>query len=426
MAIDSAFLESIYKKKQNEIKYDLNNITALADLFDNPEKELKIVHVTGTNGKGSTCAILESLMCARGLKTGLFTSPHLVNYNERFRINKAEIADKPLKRYLRTIVRRSKKAGIDPSFFEISAMAAFLYFRDQKVDWAILEVGLGGRLDATNIVIPELSLITMIDYDHRRLLGKSKTLIAKEKAAIIKSGRPFLTEEPSPRIRKVIMEEGKKRHGICPIEDKIQIEPDTMELGGSVVSITLKGQRYSRLAFSLGGSHQLANLHLALRADALLFGTPDENILRKGLSKVNWLGRLSVLSRVPYVVIDGCHNKSGALGLKETLRKKLNSVKGERVLLFGMVKKKPLYHVSQILFPLFDHVVVTGFDSVRARSVDSYIKYLEKYAKKYTIIRRPEAIMQSIHLKKGDMLMVTGSLYLLGDFLKEKIWLKLS
>ncbi len=421
MAIDNGYLQLIYNKKQSDIKYDLKNIRRLAAAFGNPEKDLQFIHVTGSNGKGSVCAVLESLCIERGLRTGLFTSPHLVNYNERFRFGRKEIGDAPLKRYLGIVMKRAKSDGIDPSFFEISTLVAILYFRDMKSDIAIMEVGLGGRLDATNIITPQCSVITMIDYEHKRLLGDTKTKIATEKCGIVKKGVPFCTGEENPRIRNVILCEGARRKGIFIAEPDIDVRRQNTEGDYQRIRLKLCGKDHGELRFSLLGGHQIKNLRTALTAFIALYGPPGKGVLKRALERTSWKGRLTTISARPLIIIDGCHNTSGAVSLREELRRILKTVKGRKCLLFGMVKKKPLSRVAELLFPLFDEVNVTTFESDRARSTDSYKKHLKRYAKTYNIynkIRDAREIVKK-RLNKRDLLVVTGSLYLLGDFLKE-------
>ncbi|MCD6578648.1 hypothetical protein J7L48_04170 [bacterium] len=428
MGIDGSTLENLYQKKQGEIKYNLNNIKKLARAFSDPQKELKVIHITGTNGKGSVSAILESLLISSGYKVGLFTSPHLVNYNERFRIDQKDIDDEILKKYINMITKRSREIDIEPSFFEISTMVAFLYFSREKVDYAILEVGLGGRLDATNIVIPIISIITMIDIEHKRLLGNTKTKIAIEKCGIVKKGHLFITGEPSSRIRNTIIHEGLRRGGIYGIENKIIIKKNVETLKYQKLDISVKGKSYKNLTYPLLGDHQLRNLKLALNGYLNIFKDLSTETLRNGLKNIIWKGRMTLFSHNPLIYVDGCHNSSASISLKKTIKTIYSKNKiGKKYLLFGMVKKKALSRVSSDLFPLFDIVYITDFETERARELKDYLPYLKKNAKKFIIFNKLENAMEILHLKmrKEDFLLCTGSLYLVGDFLKRSdLWEK--
>ncbi len=426
MAIDKETLNELYKKKQSEIKYNLDNIKKLAKAFSNPQKELKVIHITGTNGKGSVSAILESLLIESGFKVGLFTSPHLVNYNERFRINQKDIDDKNLKKYIELVIKKSKEIKIEPSFFEISTMVAFLYFSREKVDYAILEVGLGGRLDATNIVIPEISVITMIDIEHKRLLGNTKTKIAKEKCGIIKKNRLFITGETSQRIKSVILNEGARLGGIYGKEYKINIKKIAETLKNQKIDIIIGGHIFKNIIFSLLGEHQVRNLRLALNCYLNLFKNISIGVLEKGLKNIIWNGRMTLIFSYPIVFIDGCHNRSGSDSLKKSIISIFNKHKfSNKYLLFGMVKKKDLSYVSANIFPLFDKIFITDFENERARDLKDYLPYLKKNAKKFIIFNNMDDALEVLHLtmKKNDFLLCTGSLYLIGDFLKRsKSW----
>jgi dihydrofolate synthase/folylpolyglutamate synthase len=417
--IDTNYIQSIYQKNQSDVKYNLGNIKRLASLFGNPQKDLKLIHITGTNGKGSVAAILESLIIQRSCTVGLFTSPHLVNYNERFRINQKDIDDESLKYFIELILKISKEHNLSPSFFEISTMIAFLYFKNKNIDYGIMEVGLGGRLDATNIVNSKLAIITMIDYDHKRLLGKKKTDIAIEKAGIIKKGTPFFTGEKSKMIRNAIIRKGIENGGKPLNIPQIEILRRNTTLLYQTVDITVDKKSYNNVKFPLIGGHQIENLKIALIAYNYLFGNPSKDNMREGLANVNWFGRMTLLSKNPFIIIDGCHNKSAAKSIGKEIQRIKKTITGKSYLLFGMVKKKPLNFVARELFPFFDKVIVTNFHTERARPLKDYIKYLEKYAKSYTIIDNIDNVYENIELIKNDLLFVTGSLYLLGDFITE-------
>ncbi len=289
------FLESYWKFG---IKLGLHRINYLLDRLDNPQNKFKCVHIAGTNGKGSVCAMLSSILKLAGYKTAMFTSPHLIEYTERFKVNGLDISKQKLAGYISRISRiigSKKYKGEQPTEFEILTAIAFLYFAEMKVDIAVIEVGLGGRYDSTNVITPILSLITNVDYDHVNILGNSLKKIAYEKAGIIKTKVPVITTETKQIPLRVVKRVAKA------------IKTDVSVLGDDYSS--LKG-----CSLSLIGEHQKTNALLAVAAAKKLVTIGYDisvDDIKKGLKAAKWQGRFHVIRKTPTIIIDGAHNESG-------------------------------------------------------------------------------------------------------------------
>lgn len=301
-------------------KKDLTNILALTDYLGNPDHHFPSIHLAGTNGKGSTAHLLAAVLQAHGLKTGLYTSPHYRDFRERIKINGRYIE----KRYVVDFVHRHKEAfdKIKPSFFEITVALAFDYFADRKVDVAVIETGLGGRLDSTNIITPLLSIITNIGWDHMNFLGDSLELIAGEKAGIIKPGVPVVVGEALPETRPVFERHSREKQApITWAEAEYEIEPLRQEASGTTYRVGHQGGiRYPELPVNSWGDYQRYNLATALTsldvlAEKVGFFELREEALREGLSSLIQLtrfkGRWQILREQPLTIADSAHNEPG-------------------------------------------------------------------------------------------------------------------
>lgn len=313
-------VEKLFKRTTLGIKPGLEIITALLEGLGNPHQKLAVIHVAGTNGKGSVCAMLESVLRASGLKTGLYTSPHLIDFSERFRINGVPITEKKLDGYIQaleaTADRVAEEAAQRPAtFFEISTAIAYHYFADEAVDIAIIETGMGGRWDATNVVIPLVSVITHIDIDHTNFLGDTIEQIAAEKAGIIKPGRPVISAPQSDAVFSEL-----RKPGVPLIESTEAV---------SVVKVghpqKLKVETHSRnlppINLPLLGECQRENCAVAITALEVLSDLLDvEFNFKKGLETVEWGARFQVIKNDPPMILDGAHNPSAARALVKTVK----------------------------------------------------------------------------------------------------------
>ncbi|MFH1029579.1 MAG: folylpolyglutamate synthase/dihydrofolate synthase family protein, partial [Pseudomonadota bacterium] len=323
---------------------------ALLERLGHPERDLKIVHVAGTNGKGSVCSMLEAVLRRSGLKTGLYTSPHLIRFNERIRINGRCISDEALASLIPRVDEHAKGAATRPggqevTFFEFTTALAFECFKREQVDIVVLETGMGGRLDATNVISPLISVITGISLEHTDYLGKDLPGIAAEKGGIIKPGRPVIIGTMDEESLSVIQRLAQERQArLIQARDVISVKRKSQKLDGQQVSLESDSTSYGGLCCPLLGRHQLENMGIAVAALEVLrdeCGLPITNqAVKDGLAQVRWPGRCQVLSKDPVTILDGAHNPEGACILSQVLHE---LVKGQPVgLVTGMCADKDL------------------------------------------------------------------------------------
>ena len=313
-------VERLFRRTADGIKPSLEVMEALVQTLDHPERSCALVHVAGTNGKGSVCAMIESVLRASGLKTGLYTSPHLLSFQERFRINGVSISDKKLNRYILALEAHSDAACEElglrrATFFELSTLIAFQFFADEQVDVAIIETGMGGRWDATNVVYPLCSVITKIGIDHTDFLGDTLEAIAGEKAGIIKSGRPVISAPQEIDVRAVLDAVGE------PI--RYSDESVGVRLVAAPQRLKVETQERSLPAFELPllGAAQRENVAVAVTALEVLSEILSiELAFVEGLEQVRWPGRLMEVSSHPSIWLDGSHNPQGGAVLAENLK----------------------------------------------------------------------------------------------------------
>ena len=321
-------LELLFKRTTHGIRPGVGRVTALLDRLDRPHRAFPCLHVAGTNGKGSVCAMLESVLRAAGLRTGLYTSPHLVRFHERIRVGGRPIGDADLARLLGTVEREAAALDAGPdgeaTFFELTTALAFLHFREAGVQMAVIETGMGGRWDATNVVIPVVSVITAIDVDHAEYLGRSVADIAAEKAGIIKPGRPVVCGADHPEAAAVVR--GQAAEARAPFVDAgtdVSVRRLAQSLDGQRIRIDTASRSLPPVTLPLLGPHQIRNVALAMTTLEQLGAitgvpVPDEAVT-SGLAGTFWPARLQILRRDPLVLLDGAHNPHGAHALAEAL-----------------------------------------------------------------------------------------------------------
>lgn len=374
----SETISYLYGLRKQGIKFGLDNITRLLSELKNPHKSFPSIHVAGTNGKGSTLAIMASILQTAGVRVGLFTSPHLVSFTERMKIDGVEITESEVVQLASEI--KEIVSGIDdfsPTFFEVVTAMALLYFEREGIDAAVMEVGMGGRLDATNIIAPEVSVITNIGYDHKEFLGSTIREIAYEKAGIIKSGIPVVTAHQEPEVREVI-------------EKKAGEQQAELYIYGKDFSSTLKKEDMPGICFDyrddslvlhdlflpLTGEHQMQNASVAMKAIELLarksicrFSLDSSNdSFREGLKRVRWPGRLELIHEDPPIVIDGAHNPAAAIALSRTLRNLFLRKYEKIIMVLGIMDDKDISGVMKPLLPLASEIILTSASYSRAAS----------------------------------------------------------
>ncbi len=401
----------------NEVKtakLELKRVELLLAELGSPHRAGRFVHVAGTNGKGSTCAMIESGLRAAGLRTGLYTSPHLSEPTERIRIDGAPVAPERFASTCQSVhmaAERLLAAGFldcHPTYFETVTAMAFMLFRDEGVEIAVIEVGLGGRLDATNVVRPELAVITPIDFDHEAFLGKGLEAIASEKAGILKPGSQALF--------------ASQRHEVTPVLDAhavvAGIEPrHASEWEIHNLEVDRQGSRFEiagpvplRIECPLAGEHQAANALSAAAALELLC-VPVEAVER-GIRAAHWPGRLELVSRNPDVYLDGAHNPAGVRALAAYIRR---FHAGRRVwLIYGAMRDKAVAEMAGILSPLASEIILTA--PAQARAVrPEILRQLFDSPRARTAATLSDALEMAGEAAPEDVIFVSGSLYLVGE-----------
>jgi dihydrofolate synthase/folylpolyglutamate synthase len=407
-------------------KFGLENITILAEDLGRPHRAMPCAHIAGTNGKGSTAAMLESILRVAGLRTGLYTSPHLELVNERIRIDGESISDRDfasawtgVSASIETLIA-SGKLSAHPTFFECITAMAFLAFAAHHVDFAIYEVGMGGRFDATNIVTPEVAVITPIDFDHENYLGHSIEEIAAEKAGIIKANAWVVSAAQRPEARSVIARRCVEMNArLVEVDAEWRIEDLKTSAGFYSAAPTFAHtSRKLAIAPALSGRFQIQNALTAATAARLLtergFPIGDEAIER-GIATVRWPGRLERISERPDVYLDGTHNPAGA---RELLRFWEENFSGRRIfLVYGAMRDKAVDEIAGLLFPRAEAVILTMPRQSRAISASLLSEIAGHFARNSVVVPDPlEAVERAIELADpNDVVFASGSLYLVGD-----------
>jgi dihydrofolate synthase/folylpolyglutamate synthase len=407
-------------------KFDLENITILVGRLGRPDRAYPSAHIAGTNGKGSTAAFLESILRHGGFRTGLNTSPHLERINERIRVNSVEISDDAFAETLsriRTLIEEllaSGKLRAHPTYFECVTAMAFEFFARQRVEFAVFEVGLGGRLDATNILKPVVSIITRIDFDHENFLGHSLQEIAGEKAGILKRDVPLILAEQRPEAREAILARAAELG--CPLFETAKvfhIESESIQDGFVRARVVETGSGTAfEIAPNLPGRFQLQNAVNALASARFLqrrgFRITDEAITQ-GIASVVWPGRLEKLQSHPDVYLDGAHNPSAARELAAFLEQNFSS---RRIwLLYAAMRDKAVDEVAGLLFPRAEEVIFTAPRTPRAVSAAQLAEIGGHHAARFSVVPEAEHALDYALAKAApdDAVFITGSLYLVGQ-----------
>ena len=401
----------------NEIKtakLGLDRIALLLGRLGNPHRDRQFVHVAGTNGKGSVCAMIDSALRAADLRTGLFTSPHLQEPTERIRIGgrpiTAERFTEAFDRVHQTAERMVADGSLDchPTYFETVTAMGLLVFREALVDTVVLEVGLGGRLDATNVVTPRLAVVTPVDFDHEAFLGKSLEAIALEKAGIMKPGVPVVLSPQKPEIEGLL-----ERHAAevgAPVIRAGSWRAEELELHGRGSRFLAAGPGRLRVACPLPGEHQVPNALTAIAALHAL-GIPAAAV-EEGLRSVRWPGRLEFVSSRPDIVLDGAHNPAGARALAGYIER---FCAGRRVwLIYGSMRDKAVTEMAGILFPHVERLILTAPDNSRALRTGAIRDLIDHPSVQLAPSLR-DALKMIEEASPEDVVFISGSLFLVGE-----------
>jgi len=414
-------------------KLGLHNISTLLESLGNPHLHYDSVLIAGTNGKGSVAAFIESALRRSGLKTGLYTSPHLIRIEERVRVQGSLISAEDFARLTERVkdavdALLNPHASLDrhPTYFEMVTAIGFCYFAERSVDVVVLEVGLGGRLDATNVVDPRVAVITNVDYDHQKYLGSRLEEIAMEKAGIIKprsdaKAGPLsvVCTSDDPVVRNIVEEQCRATGARCiHALDVAGVEAEPDSLGRFRIKLSFPHGPALDLRVPLPGEHQVRNAVAAIRALMALQAegfSIDPDDIKEGIEAARWPGRLELVDGDPPIILDGAHNIAGA----ESLRKYCERFLGSKrvVLLFGVMRDKDVVEIASKLFRLACEIVLTAAESERSAEPAWIAVQLPEYQQRYHYTRNPkEALSVARNLASPDgIILAAGSLFLVGD-----------
>jgi dihydrofolate synthase/folylpolyglutamate synthase len=408
-------LTAMYGLRRFGIKLGLETIRHILSHLGDPHLNFRTIHIAGTNGKGSVAAMLSEILHAAGYRVGRYTSPHLERFNERICINNAPIADADvITGYER--VAAIKDLDRQPTFFEFATAMALDQFGREKLDWAVVETGMGGRLDATNVLRPTLSIITNISLEHREYLGNTIAAIAREKAGIIKPMVPLVTGVRQPSARQVVYGQARKHKAPA---FRAGSDFRCRRLASGAFNYYGMAKTYRNVKLNLAGEHQVDNAALALAACEVLMQTasveiPEQAILR-ALAATSWPGRLEIVSHSPEVILDGAHNLTAARALARHLRKQYAN---RRItLVVGILDDKPSEAILKELAPACRRMVVTQPQIDRANSAERLSMSAKTHLSDVTTIGDvASAVRHALETsQKNDVICIAGSLYVVGE-----------
>jgi len=408
------------------IKFGLDNVRTVLKALNNPQKEFLTIQIAGSNGKGSVCAMITRILTLHKIRCGLFTSPHLIEVEERIRIGVDLIPRKEfcrlltlLKKVIQKLIEK-KKLKTSPTYFEIMTLLALLFFKEKNVDMAVLEVGMGGRFDATSVVDPVITAITTISEEHQEYLGKSLSEIAFEKAGIIKPGVPVISG--------VIHKQAKKTIQTRALELKA---PFVDVFGGETLFLkerlkdkylfkyTSFEETYEYSSF-LPGFHQGKNAAVAINIAEQIsreYQSLEKEKIIKGIESTQWEGRLEIISKKPLVIMDGAHNIEGAKALREYIDEFVGTVS---VLIFAIMREKRIKEISEILFPAAKKVILTMFPFHKSASPQEILSHNSEFRDMTICEPDPEKALNTAvrSLDDKDSILIAGSLYIVGEMKK--------
>ena len=408
--------------------YNLERISRLLAKLGNPHRRLKVVHVAGSKGKGSTAALIASILTHAGYKIGLFTQPHLITPRERCRINSRLISEEEFAGYVGRLkpsieaVAELESIG-QVSFFEIYTALAFTYFADNAVDFAVIEVGLGGRLDATNVVDPLVSVITPISLEHTAILGDTHEAIAKEKAEIIKPSRPVILAPQLSEAQAVFETVAADRDApMDEVERDIHLKRKDWSINGQTLDLTTQSTFYPDLFLPLLGEHQAINAATAIACIERIrqegYKVPRTSIYG-GLKAVRWAGRMQVVGQSPVILLDGAHSPTSAEALCKAIREVFRYRR--LILVVGLMRDKDLQAIGQVLCPFADEIIATqAFDNPRVTPAE---EIAQAWSETGTILHVCPSVREAIPLAQSiattsDLICVAGSIYIVGEAMK--------
>nr|ADI17911.1 folylpolyglutamate synthase [uncultured Desulfobacterales bacterium HF0200_07G10] len=409
-------LSYLYSLTQSGIKLGLKNTAQLLKHFGNPQLKVRTIHIAGTNGKGSTAAIAESILRSAGYKVGLYTSPHLLDFRERIQVNRKMIGKQQTLELILRVRSAVENLKIPITFFEFGTVLAFLYFHEQNTDINVIEVGLGGRLDATNLCKAEISIITSISLDHTQYLGDNLQQIAFEKASIINEGGTVFAHIPEEEVFKVVNLLAKKCFAdIHRLGLEFHVAPETGNRKKNTFSYRWGSRSLNNLTLPLNGHFQRNNAGLALSACLALnengFNIEEEH-LRQGLEMVSWEGRLETVSFNPTVVLDCAHNEDSVKNMTKELRE--NFKFSRCFIVLGLMQDKNIDEIIKILSRLGDQFFLVSVNPPRGETSEKLAKKLKSHNKASQAFGTISDALQAVkHIaNQDDLICITGSIFL--------------
>ncbi|MFO8057789.1 MAG: folylpolyglutamate synthase/dihydrofolate synthase family protein [bacterium] len=403
---------------------NLERVSAVLAELGSPERSLPVVHIAGSKGKGSTAAMIESMARKAGYKTGLFTSPHLESFRERIRVNGEWVNEEAVTKWVERMEPAVDRVHQTPglgflTYFEILTALAFAVFADAEVDLAVVEAGLGGRYDATNVCLPLISVLTPVSMDHTDILGDTLTEIATEKSMIIKEGRPaVIAPQPAEALEVFSSRAADVKAPLYLVEDEYDWKTEKQGLSGQTMELSGR-RRLAGLDLSLAGAHQAMNAATAVLVLDLLPGlSVAESAVREGLSSLQWPGRFQRVSERPDLILDGAHNASSAAFLRDTL---LETCAGKKVTaVFGLGGDKDVRGFCRELAPALYAAVLTRSRAQKAMDMQPFQEALAGIPGE---VRETRSVGEAVELaysiaSENDVIVVTGSFYVISDFLE--------
>lgn len=402
-------LDELYSYSMHGIKLGLENIKTLCRELGEPQKNYKVIHIAGTNGKGSTSTTIETILLEAGYKVGKYTSPHILKFNERIRANGQDISDEEIVKYYQIVKEVIAKTGIRPTFFEVTTAMMFKYFSDLGLDYVVLETGMGGRFDATNVCEAELCVITNVSLDHTEYLGDTIYKISKEKAGIIKNTSRVVVADSNPEFLKAIFEEKAE---IINVLEKYKNTTMELDFEKFITKIDLGAEKYN---FSLFGNYQFKNFLTAYEV-AIQLGI-DKEIIKRASEKVVWQCRFERYCQNPLVVLDGAHNEDGMRELCKIIEQGYKSE--EVVIITSILKDKDVKHMLSLMRKIADNIIFTSLEeNPRGTNGEKIFEQLED--KKGCVVENN--MKKAYELAKNynkKIIVVCGSFYTLSKFKEE-------
>ncbi len=416
----------LYSLQKHGIKLGLSNTKELMGILGEPQNSFHSIHIAGTNGKGSTASMIASILKESGFKTGLFTSPHLISFTERIRVNSDQISESDVIDLASRIRNLIADTTLNPTFFEFVTAMAFHHFARNSVDWAVIETGMGGRLDATNVVNPEITIITNISLDHCEFLGSTIVEIASEKAGIIKQGVPLITASDNPDVIEQLSVIAEKLHADIHVYGN-GFKGHLKEMDSGHITFNYEGdRRHDNLSVPLSGKYQLVNACVAVKTCELLNSrgvSIPESSMRKGLESMTMEGRLELVSDSPLIILDGAHNPDASRALAESV-KELFSEK-DIILIAGVMNDKDINDIMAPLMEIAESVILTKARYERSASPEKMLNIITSLKKGKgqhipASITATASVPEALDLARSQytensIILVTGSFYTTGE-----------